>query len=84
MDKWIDNRTSEPTTDGVYLVQMVANYITGMSYTREGGWNTRYNRDGELQNDSHIDSNNVARWLDAPTPPEVSDEWFLEAMRRTR
>ncbi len=84
MNGWIDNRKSEPTEDGVYLVQMIANYITGLSYTREGGWNTRYDRNGKLYNEAAMNSNEVARWLDAPTPPEVSEEWFLEAMRRMR
>lgn len=84
MNEWIDNRKQEPTKDGTYLAQMIHGGITGLDFTIEGGWNTHYDTDGELYTDHAIDKNRVARWLDAPAPPEVSDEWFTEAMRRMR
>lgn len=82
MSKWIDNRKNEPTKNGTYLAQMIYGGITGLDFTIEGGWNTHYDKDGELCADHAIDRRNVARWLDAPEPPEVSQEWFLEAMRK--
>lgn len=83
MNNWIDNREHEPTKDGKYLVQMIHGGLEGLNYTTEGGWNTNY-YDGELSTEHAINSNHIARWLDAPTPPEVSNEWFFEAMRRMR
>lgn len=84
MSKWIDNREQEPTQNGTYLAQMIYGSLTGLDFTIEGGWNTHYDENGELHRDHAIDRNNVARWLDAPAPPEVSTEWFLDAMRKVR
>ena len=84
MSGWIDNRKQEPTKDGKYLVQMIHGGLEGLPYTREGGWNTRYTHDGELSAEHAMNSNSIARWLDAPAPPEVSDEWFREAWRKMR
>lgn len=78
---WIDRRKCEPMVDGTYLVQMTAGYLTGLDYTRDGGWNTHYTSDGELFTDARISSHRIARWFDAPQPPEVPDEWFEESCR---
>ena len=84
MSKWIDNREQEPTQNGTYLTQMINGGLMGLGYTREGGWNTFIASDGELCNKHAMDTREIARWLDAPEPPEVSDEWFLDAMKKMR
>lgn len=84
MNRWINVRDNEPMKDGTYLVQMVHGGLGGLDYTREGGWNTHYDYHGKLCNESAIASINVARWFDAPTPPEVPDEWFDELRRSMR
>lgn len=76
---WKNTRDGEPTKDGMYLVQMTGGYLAGMEYTVEGGWNTSYDRDGTLSNESAMTSVNVARWLDdVPEPPEIPQEWVDE------
>ena len=52
---WIDTRDCVPLTDGYYLVQSVYGEITGFMYTHEGGWNTRYDRNGSLSADNAIE-----------------------------
>ncbi len=84
MNKWINVRDTEPTADGTYLVQMTNGSINGLDFTMEGGWNTHYNYKGELCNASAMESIQVARWFDAPTPPEVPEEWFEELVRWMR
>lgn len=84
MNEWIDVRNTEPTEDGTYLVQMTGGYLMGLDFTREGGWNTHYDTSGKLCNISAMESSHVARWFDAPTPPEVPEEWFKEMMRGIR
>lgn len=75
---WIDTRDCVPLTDGYYLVQSVYGEITGFMYTHEGGWNTRYDRNGNLSADSAIEDTYVARWYDAEQPKEVPTEWVDE------
>lgn len=75
MNTWINARDSEPAQDGYYLVQMTGNYLAGISYTCEGGWNTNYDDNGELDSAHAIPSKSVARWLDAPQPPAIPQEW---------
>ena len=75
---WIDTRTSEPTKDGTYFVQMAGGYLAGLSYTTEGGWNTSYDTYGELQTEAAMSSVSVVRWFDAPQPPEIPKAWREE------
>ncbi len=80
---WVVTKERKPEQDGFYLVQMMHGGLEGLSYTTDGGWNTRrYNE--ELMTQSAISDFNVARWFDAPQPPEVPNEWFFEAMRSLR
>ena len=80
MNEWIDTRKMEPTKDGMYLVQMAHGGLEGLSFTVDGGWNTSYDYKGNLSDKNAIHRANVARWFDAPTPPEVPDAWFAEAI----
>ena len=77
---WNDTRDCMPLADGTYLVQMAHGGLSGLEYTREGGWNTHYDFDGNLHAESAINDAQVARWFNAPTPPDVPDEWFYEAI----
>lgn len=79
---WNNVRDHNPQVEKVYLVQMTNGALCGLEYTKEGGWNTHYDIRGNLHNASAISDMNVARWFDAPDPPEVPDEWF-EEMRRS-
>ena len=81
MNGWIDTRNYEPTLDGTYLVQMTHGGLSGLDFTIAGGWNTHYDSHGELHTESAISKLDVARWLDAPEPPEVPNEWWEELMR---
>jgi hypothetical protein len=83
MGGWIDTRDCEPAKNGTYLVQMTGGYLAGIDYTVEGGWNTSYDRDGTLSDKAAIPSVSVARWFDAPQPPEIPQEWFDEWLRGT-
>lgn len=75
---WVITKEREPDKDGFYLVQMIYGKVNGLEYTIEGGWNTRYDYDGSLHAESAIEKTSVARWFDAPEPPEVLDIWFDE------
>lgn len=75
---WVITREKMPEKDGFYLVQMVYGEVNGLTYTKEGGWNTLYDHDGILHAGNMIEKIRVARWLDAPEPPEVPDIWFHE------
>ena len=79
---WNDTRDCTPLADGYYLVQTVFGDITGMSYTRKGGWNTRYTFEGELYSVSAVTDTYVARWYDAETPKAVPEEWVDAHMDR--
>ncbi len=79
---WVVTKEREPKRDGFYLVQMMYGKVNGLEFTIEGGWNTHYDSDGNLHTESAIEKTHVARWFDAPDPPEVPDEWF-EEMRRS-
>lgn len=79
---WNNVRDHNPQVEKVYLVQMTTGALFGLEYTKEGGWNTHYDTRGNLCNAYAISDMNVARWFDAPDPPEVPDEWF-EEMRRS-
>lgn len=78
---WINVRDHNPQKDGVYLTQMMHGGLAGLEYTQEGGWNTHYDSDGNLWDKSVISDNNVARWFDAPEPPEIPDKCFLEMQK---
>jgi len=75
---WINTRECVPLTDGYYLAQTVYGEITGFMYTHAGGWNTRYDLDGNLCDASAIESTYVARWYMAEAPEEVPQEWVDE------
>ena len=75
---WISTRNCVPLKDGYYLVQTVYGEITGYSYTHEGGWNTRYDMNGNLFDKAVIEDTYVARWYDAETPKDVPEEWVDE------
>ena len=77
---WIDTRNCVPIADGYYLVQTVFGQITGMNYTHEGGWNTRYTTDGELYADGAVEDTYIARWYDAEKPKAVPQGWEDEHM----
>ena len=78
---WINVRDQKPQKDGVYLTQMMHGGLAGLEYTQEGGWNTHYDSDGSLCNQSVISDNRIARWFDAPEPPEIPDKCFLEMQK---
>lgn len=78
---WINVRDHKPQKNGVYLAQMMHGGLAGLEYTQEGGWNTHYDSNGNLCNQSAISDNRVARWLDAPQPPEVPDKCFSEMQK---
>lgn len=78
---WINVRDQKPQKDGMYLVQMMHGGLAGLEYTQEGGWNTHYDTFGNLQNESAIADYNVARWFDAPEPPEIPDKCFFEMQK---
>ena len=82
MNGWISTRNMEPENDGTYLAQMAHGGLAGLDFTVEGGWNTHYDSKGNLHTESAISKLSVARWFDAPTPPEVPQAWFDEAVRR--
>ena len=75
---WINAKECVPIADGFYLVQTVFSEITGLKYTLKGGWNTDYDRDGNLSADSAIAYTYVARWYEAEKPDDVPDEWTQE------
>ena len=77
-NNWISTRESKPAKDGTYLVQMTGGYLAGLKYTLEGGWNTDYDYNGELDAEAAISNESVARWFDAPQPPEIPQEWVDE------
>ena len=77
---WVVTRERKPNEDGFYLVQMIHGGLEGLSYTTDGGWNTRRYSE-ELWAEAAIPDSDVARWFDAPQPPEVPDEWVCELMR---
>ena len=80
---WVITKERKPEQDGFYLVQMIHGGLEGLSYTMDGGWNTR--RYGEeLWTEAKISDYSVARWFDAPQPPEIPNKWFFEAMRLER
>lgn len=78
---WINVRERNPEKDGVYLVQMMHGGLSGLEYTQEGGWNTHYDSKGNLCDQSVIPDNRVARWFDAPEPPEIPDKCFCEMQK---
>ena len=75
---WVVTRERKPDHDGFYLVQMTYGTVSGLEYTKDGGWNTNYDLFGILRDENAINDLDVARWFDAPQPPEVPDEWFYE------
>ena len=82
---WIDTRDYVPIADGTYLVQTVFDELLGLKYTLQGGWNTDYDKDGNLRDESAIAYTYVARWYEAEKPDEVPEEWqteFLEDYRK--
>ena len=78
---WVITKEREPERDGFYLVQMMYGKVNGLEYTIEGGWNTRHDYDGSLYAESAIEKTHVARWFDAPEPPEIPDKCFLEMQK---
>ena len=78
---WVVTKERKPEQDGFYLVQLMYGDVNGLSYTTDGGWNTHYDRFGNLQNKSAIADYKVARWFDAPEPPEIPDKCFLEMQK---
>lgn len=78
---WINVRDHKPQKDGMYLVQMMHGGLAGLEYTQECGWNTHYDTKGSLCNQSVIPDNSVARWFDAPEPPEIPDKCFFEMQK---
>lgn len=81
-DMWIDTRNYVPIADGFYLVQTVFNEIDGLKYTLKGGWNTSYDRHGNLDDDHAVPNTYVARWYEAEKPQEVPQEWTDEHLKQ--
>lgn len=80
--EWVDTRDTDPLDDGIYLVQMAGNYITAMTYTTDGGWNTHRRKNGTVETEDRMDSISVVRWFAAPEPPAIPDAWIDEWLRR--
>lgn len=74
---WINTREETPTKDGSYVIQTIFGEVLPMSYTVYYGWNTYTNAYEHPLNDGY-----VARWFDAPEPPEVPKEWRKEYTER--
>lgn len=81
---WIDTRNYVPIADGTYLVQTVFGELLGLKYTLQGGWNTDYDKDGNLHADSAISNLFVARWYEAEKPDSVPEEWATEYLEEYR
>lgn len=79
---WIDTRKEMPTADGEYVVQTVYGSTKTMMYTQKGGWNTYYDRFGELHGSGDTYKLYVVRWYDVPTPQSVPATWFDEFWRK--
>ena len=76
---WISVRDHNPVTDGIYLIQYVTGEVGAMTYTVEGGWNTLYERNGDLFDSQAIKDGYVVRWYSAPKPPkDIPEEWYRE------
>lgn len=75
---WIDTRDYVPIADGTYLVQTVFGELLGLKYTLQGGWNTDYDKDGNLRDESAVAYTYVARWYEAEKPEAVPEEWLDE------
>ena len=78
---WINVRDHNPQKDGVYMTQMMYGGLAGLEYTQEGGWNTHSDPIGNLCIQSAIPDNSVARWFDAPEPPEIPNKCFFEMQK---
>lgn len=74
---WIATREETPTKDGCYTIQTVYGEVMSMVYTVYYGWNTY-----PYSYDNPINNGYVARWFDAPEPPEIPEEWYKEYMGR--
>lgn len=74
---WIDVKDRKPQYDKEYMVQRIFGYVTPMSYTVKGGWNTRY-VNGQLYTDQVIEDELVVRWYDMPEPPAITTEEVTE------
>ena len=80
---WQDNSKIVPKADGYYMVQTVYGDVSTMIYTVKGGWNTSY-VNGELDTSYATSDGYIARWLDAPLPPMVTEEMFRAYRERNR
>lgn len=79
---WINAKERLPERDGLYLIQTVYGDIGSLNYTTAAGWNTHYVcgrlfAEHGFENDGYI-----ARWLDAPIPEPVPEEWLEEFYQR--
>lgn len=72
---WIDTRDCTPIADGEYWVQTVYGDVTPMTYTYEGGWNTRYDDKGKLQSKYAMNDGYIARWHKVDYPEPIPKKW---------
>jgi hypothetical protein len=79
--QWIDTRDRQPTENGDYLVQTALGDEATALYTTEGGWNSFIDSEGKLHCGDTDQSLYIVRWFDAPKPPAVPEEWYIEWMR---
>lgn len=79
---WIDTRDTMPLADGEYMVQTVYGDVRSMMYTFKGGWNTYYDRFGELHGDGEKFELYVVRWYKLDEPGKVPNKWLKEFFRK--
>ena len=72
---WIDTNECVPLSDGIYLVQTVYGEVQPMNYTRDGGWNTHRDLNGEVYTDHAMSILYVVRWYKPEQPPKVPKAW---------
>lgn len=77
---WVNAMEKLPEKDGIYMYQSVYGYVGTIFYTVEGGWNTSRNEEtGRLSDENAIENDGyITRWLDAPDPEPVPEEWLEE------
>lgn len=75
---WVNARERLPEKDGEYMYQSVYGCVGAIFYTVEGGWNTT--KSDNVLNAKHAIENDgyITRWLDAPDPEPVPEEWLEE------
>jgi hypothetical protein len=79
--QWIDTRDRQPTENADYLVQTALGDEATALYTTEGGWNSFIDSEGKLHCGDTDQSLYIVRWFDAPKPPAVPEEWYIEWLR---